>query len=122
MERTRRDFVLGAAAVGTAAVGAALFGCAPQTAADGQGSAQAGATGDALAWDEEADVVVVGAGGAGGAAAYAAAKEGVKVIVLESMPNTAFSSTSLCGGYMTLVDSEEQRAEGVKDTPDTARL
>ena len=118
MERTRRDFVLGAAAVGTAAVGAALFGCAPQTAADGQGSAQAGATGDALAWDEEADVVVVGAGGAGGAAAYAAAKEGVKVIVLESMPNTAFSSTSLCGGYMTLVDSEEQRAEGVKDTPD----
>lgn len=111
METTRRNFITGAAALGVAAMGATLFGCAP-----GQSAGTSNA--ENLSWDEEADVVVVGGGGAGGAAAYAAAKEGASVIVLESQKNTAFSSTALCGGYMTLVDSEEQRAEGIEDTPD----
>ena len=118
METTRRNFIAGAATMGIAAMGATLFGCAPQSQAGGQDPAQAGLADGSLSWDEEADVVVVGGGGAGGAAAYAAAKEGAKVVVLESMANTAFSSTSLCGGYMTLVDSEEQREQGIEDTPD----
>ena len=70
MELTRRNFIAGAAALAGGAVGlGALAGCSSNEASSD-------------AWDEEADVVVVG-GGTGQLAALAAAQAGLSVILVE---------------------------------------
>ena len=79
-ELTRRSFVTSAAA-GAAALGAA--GLAGTTAR----AAEAPATfADTIAWNYEADVVIVGLGGAGAAAAITAARAGAKTLVVEKAP------------------------------------
>jgi len=58
------------------------------------------ALGDArIAWDREADVVVVGYGGAGAVAAVAAHDSGASVLVLEKAPSGG-GNTLMCGGYI----------------------
>jgi 3-oxo-5alpha-steroid 4-dehydrogenase len=70
-----------------------------------------------LAWDSEADVVVVGFGGAGACAALEAARAGASVVVLDRF--TGGGATAMSGGIVyagggTFV----QRAAGVPDTVD----
>ena len=94
---SRRNFVKGAAAVGTAA-GAAVFA--------GSASAQSAAP-DNIAWGKEADVVVIGFGGAGAASAISAHDAGAEVLVLEKSGvgggNTAVSG----GGVLCPTNSED---------------
>lgn len=70
--QTRRGFVktAGIALAGAAAMG--LTGCAPSATGSGDATAKAGD----ITWDEEFDVIVVGAGIAGNAAALTVATEG----------------------------------------------
>lgn len=75
---------------------------------------------DALAkvpkkWDEEADIIVLGAGGAGLAAAWEAADRGAKVIVIEKMPVMGGSS-SICGGALSFAGTDMQEEKGIKDS------
>ena len=94
---SRRNFIKGAAAAGTA-VGAAAFA--------GSASAQSAAPDD-IAWDKEADVVVIGFGGAGAASAISAHDAGAEVLVLEKSGvgggNTAVSG----GGVLCPTNSED---------------
>ena len=113
---TRRDFLAKGALAGAAIGVMGLAGCAP--AAKSSGNDAMPVTGNDIQWDEECDIVIVGGGGAGSACAYGAAKEGSSVIVLESQPNVAFTSTALCGGFISLVGTPEQEAAGIIDNAD----
>ncbi len=87
---SRREFIKGAAVVGVGA-GAGLLGAAPALAAPAsQGGLPA-------KWDYETDVLVVGSGNGGISAAVRAAKEGVKVILIEISGITGGAS-SFSGG------------------------
>jgi len=66
-------------------------------------------------WDNEADVVVVGAGGAGFSAAIEAAGRKAKVVLLEKTPVIGGSSI-ICGGALTFVGTDMQAAQGIKDS------
>jgi len=68
-------------------------------------------------WDQEADIVIVGAGGAGFAAAIEAARAGAKVIILEKTP-TVGGSTRLCGGALAFAGTDLQASKNVKDGND----
>lgn len=113
---SRRSFLTAGALAGAAIGAMGLAGCAP--AAKSSGNDAIPATGDDIQWDEECDVLIVGGGGSGSACAYGAAKEGASVIVLESQPNVAFTSTALCGGFISFVGTPEQEKMGIKDSPD----
>lgn len=119
---SRRNFLLGVGAFGTVA-GLGLAGCAPKSAAEAEGNLAA--TGEAgqgghmpASWDEECDVLVLGAGGAGCAGALTAARDGAKVIVVESQATTGTSSTAICKGNFAVVGSDEQKALGIEDSSD----
>lgn len=112
---SRRNFLKGAAAVGSIAVLTGLTGCGSSNV----GAEQVGGVGNLPdSWDEEYDVVVVGAGGAGCATAYGAAKDGASVLVLESQSNNNFTSTAICGGYTYFVGSGLQEEQGIEDSVD----
>lgn len=69
-------------------------------------------------WDEEADVVVVGAGGTGLCAAIEACTAGAKVTVLEKA-TTIGGTTAISGGVIQAAGTKFQKATGViGDTPD----
>ena len=113
---SRRSFLGGMAAIALTG-GLALTGCSPSSKnSEVSGTGSAGAGTNDVSFDEECDVLVIGGGGAGGAVAYAAAKEGASVIVLESQPNTQFTSTALCGGFISFVGTPEQAAAGIDDS------
>lgn len=79
IETTRRGFLKGAALAVAGAGVAGLAGCAPQGSDAGAGASAGGAApADAanIAWDEEFDVVIIGAGAAGMTAAITVAREG----------------------------------------------
>ncbi|HBR08097.1 MAG TPA: 3-oxosteroid 1-dehydrogenase, partial [Clostridiales bacterium] len=80
---SRRDFLKTAAvgAVGVASVGL-LSACGSGTGAATPAPTQAPEP-SGIAWDREADVVIVGSGGTGVSAAYEAAKAGVDTLILE---------------------------------------
>lgn len=110
---TRRSFLSAAGLAGIAA-GATLTGCAPSTKMADTGE-QAAAAASELAWDEEADIVVVGAGAAGTFAAREAAAAGSSVIVLEKNPNVG-GDMSICAGILPGYDTEYTRSNGVTAT------
>lgn len=86
-EISRRGFITGAAALGGAAAASVMF------------STRALAEEDAVKWDEEADVVIVGAGAAGLSAAVTTCYEGLgTAIVLEVANETeAGGNSRVCG-------------------------
>ncbi len=70
-----------------------------------------------VAWDLEADVVVVGAGAAGICAAIEARAAGASVIVLESLPRAGGTSAISGGVIYAGGGTYVQRALGVHDSP-----
>jgi succinate dehydrogenase/fumarate reductase flavoprotein subunit len=96
---TRRDFVKGTLASGGAL---ALGACASPAPAP-------------VAWDKQADVVIVGYGGAGAAAAITAAESGASVIVLEKAPEPG-GNTAVSSGGMRLPSDAAKIAEFLEAT------
>lgn len=72
---------------------------------------------EALELDQEADVVVIGAGGAGLTAAITAAEEGKTVIILEKAPNAGGNTNRATGG-MNAAETHYQEEQGIEDTAD----
>lgn len=68
-------------------------------------------------WDEEADVVVLGAGLAGLSAAIEAADAGVSVILLERMSSVTSSHSTRCVGNVAGAGSKMQAKAGITDSP-----
>ena len=68
-------------------------------------------------WDDEADVMVVGAGNGGFPAAITAADKGAKVIVLELWSAPASSLAMIAGGTI-FAGTDFQKAHGIDDSPD----
>jgi flavocytochrome c len=105
---SRREFIKGAALGSATLAGAsALAGC---------GSSTAEPAGLPDKWDEEADVVVVGAGGGGLAATIEAAEAGADVAVIEVMPSALESNTAICGGVVMGAETSIQKAAGISDS------
>lgn len=98
MELTRRNFIAGAAALAGGAVGLGALA--------GRSSNEASSD----AWDEEADVVVVG-GGTGQLAALAAAQAGLSVILVEKREMVG-GAMAFSGGCAWLANTEFSQAEG----------
>ncbi|MCW6007660.1 FAD-binding protein [Micromonospora sp. CPCC 205371] len=70
-----------------------------------------------VAWDEYADVVVVGFGAAGACAAIEAAEAGASVVALDRFGGGG--STALSGGVVYAGGgTAQQRAAGIEDTPE----
>jgi flavocytochrome c len=67
-------------------------------------------------WDEEADVVVVGAGAGGLSAAIEAVEAGANVTVLEVMDSPLYSNLSMCGGVVIGCGTKIQKEMGVEDS------
>ncbi|NPV29323.1 MAG: flavocytochrome c [Firmicutes bacterium] len=102
----RRDFLKGMAATGLAVAGAAaLAGCGK------------GPSAEAVRWNEEADVVVVGSGFAGLAAAIEAKNAGATVKVIEKMPAPGGNSI-INGGDFAAPGTKMQEEQGIKDSPE----
>ncbi|MEG2369327.1 MAG: FAD-binding protein [Raoultibacter sp.] len=121
---SRRSFVKGA---GTALVGAAALGlmggCAPQGKSGA--AASSGASAGNVKWDEEYDVIAVGAGAAGMAAAITVATEGEgATCLLAEKGKTPNGNTPYAKGTIVYTDNvdafasymKEMRGEG--STPD----
>jgi 3-oxosteroid 1-dehydrogenase len=70
--------------------------------------------------EEQFDVVVVGSGAAGMAAALAAAKHGLRAVVVEKAAHYG-GSTARSGGGVWIPNNEVLRGSGVDDTPEAAR-
>ncbi len=68
-------------------------------------------------WDDEADVIVVGAGTAGLPAAISAAVSGADVIILEAWSGPA-SSLALIAGGTPFAGTDLQKEAGIDDSPD----
>lgn len=99
-ELSRRTFLTGTAALAGVAGLGALAACSSAPSAKGS---------DAISWDAEADVVVVGFGGAGATAAIGASDAGASVILLEKGSEAdAGGNTSVCGGS-GLFPTEDQK-------------
>lgn len=75
-------------------------------------------------WDEEADVVIVGAGGAGLAAAIESASAGANTMVFEKLGTSRASSTTISGGVFSFAgtDFQNKRQAAEKDTRDSDDL
>lgn len=131
-EVSRRSFIAGAGAAAVCA--GAMAGVAH--AAESSGS-------DAEEYDDSYDVIVIGYGTAGGTAAFYAAKNGAKVLLVDSAPEGEEGGNSrFCGqiamyttdvegleGYLTNLGWEMEQdpdvvkvyAEGLATTPDIMR-
>lgn len=70
-------------------------------------------------WDYQADVVIMGAGTSGLSAALEAAAAGAKVIVLEKEASSAVANSGHCAGTIIGVNTAQQTAAGITDSPAT---
>ncbi|MDR2196730.1 MAG: FAD-dependent oxidoreductase [Coriobacteriales bacterium] len=115
MERgfSRRDFVAGA---GVALAGAAALGMAGCTPA---GGGQTQTAPEEIAFDREADILIIGAGGAGLTASIVAAQGGASVVVLEAT-SAVGGNTINSSGVIQAAGTEEQKAfsDTDDDTPE----
>ena len=100
----RRRFLTSGAAAG--AVAAAATPTHPAPAAD------------AITWDREADVVVIGAGAGGLPAAIAAREKGASVIVVEMNFDIGGRAMMSFGGLYIGGGNRMQKEIGMQDTPD----
>jgi hypothetical protein len=104
----RRDFLASGAAAGAVAVGAV--------------AAQPAQAADAVAWDREADVVVIGGGAGGLVAAIAAREKGASVIIVEKNFDVGGRAMMSFGGLYIGGGNRLQKtltpALGRDDTPD----
>ena len=104
---SRRGFFgAGFAVAAGAAATAMLGGCAPKGGADKE-----------LFWNEEVDVVVIGAGAGGYAAAIEAAENGASVVVLEKAEKIGGDS-ALCDGILGGWGTRLQKDAGIELTAD----
>lgn len=107
-ELTRRNFVAGACAAGAAALAASnsLIGSAK-------------AAEEPETWDEECDVLILGAGGTGLSAACAAAEAGAKVIVVDADEKSG-GTTAMSGGVIQAAGTQWQKefTDFQDDTPE----
>lgn len=71
---------------------------------------------DAVSWDDEADVVIVGFGGAGAAAAIEARDRGADVLAIDRFDGGG--ATSFSGGILYAGGTKHQAASGFNDTPE----
>ncbi|QDQ99375.1 3-oxosteroid 1-dehydrogenase [Tomitella fengzijianii] len=70
--------------------------------------------------EQQYDIVIVGSGGAGMTAALAAAKNGLRAVIIEKAENYG-GSTARSGGGVWIPNNEVLRRDGVQDTPEAAR-
>jgi len=98
----RRSFLASGAAVGAVAIA--------ETPA-----AQAA---EAISWDREVDVIVIGAGAGGLVAAIAAREKGASVIIVEKNFDIGGRAMMSFGGLYIGGGNRMQKEIGVKDTPD----
>jgi predicted oxidoreductase len=75
---------------------------------------------DAIDWDREVDVVVIGAGAGGLVAAIAAREKGASVLIVEKNFDIGGRAMMSSGGLYIGGGNRLQKAKGVKDTPDLA--
>lgn len=68
-------------------------------------------------WDEEIDVLVVGAGGAGLAAALSASEKGASVLLIEKEPFIG-GNTLICGGFYNAPGTDFQKSQNISDSPE----
>lgn len=116
MELNRRDFIKGGIAVGGLAAMAGLAGCG-----SGQASASASTgTGVPEQWDDEADIIAIGAGGAGLAAGIEAQTQGVSIIICVICESQAMvgGNSAICNGGIAIPGSPLQAELGIDDSPD----
>jgi succinate dehydrogenase/fumarate reductase flavoprotein subunit len=105
---SRRGFVKGAVAAisGVAALG--LGACAATDNSSYSGGSEDSRPWLPEAWDDEADVVVIGYGGAGACAATAASDAGASVLVLEKAPTAEGGNTACSTGTIhTTIDAND---------------
>src|SRR6266853_105377 len=98
----RRSFLASGAAVGAAAIAE-------------MPAAQAA---EAIAWDREVDVVVIGAGAGGLVAAIAAREKGASVLIVEKNFDIGGRAMMSFGGLYIGGGNRLQKAIGMQDTPD----
>ena len=98
---SRRSFLKGTA-IGAAGIAAATAGL----------KLQSGKAEDAIAWDAEYDVVVLGFGGAGANAAVAAYENGAKVLLAEKAPEGAEGGNTAVSGQFVMSTDD---ADGLYD-------
>src|SRR5262252_86925 len=99
----RRSFLTSGAAVGAVAIAEA--------------SAHAA---DAISWDREVDVVVIGAGAGGLVAAIAASERGASVLIVEKNFDIGGRGMMSFGGLYIGGGNRMQKEKGVEDSPDRA--
>ncbi|QQO11273.1 FAD-dependent oxidoreductase [Breznakiella homolactica] len=107
---SRRKFLKGTAMA--AAAGAVTISCATT----GTGTKGSGSGTLPKSWDQEADVVVVGAGGAGLMAAIQAYDAGASVAVIDKSASSYLSATVLSGGLFTASGTKIQKQQNVSDS------
>lgn len=71
-------------------------------------------------WDEEFDVIVLGAGGAGLTAAVVAATDGMRVLLIEKSDQVG-GTTALSSGTVWIPNSPQQQRDGTIDDAKAAR-
>jgi predicted oxidoreductase len=81
-------------------------------------STQPALAADAIEWDREVDVVVIGAGAGGLVAAIAAREKGASVLIVEKNFDIGGRAMMSQGGLYIGGGNRLQKAKGVKDTPD----
>jgi hypothetical protein len=100
----RRDFLSSGAAAGAVAIGAM--------------QAQPASAADAIVWDREVDVVVIGAGAGGLVAGIAAREKGASVLIVEKNFDIGGRAMMSYGGLYIGGGNRLQKAIGNTDTPD----
>lgn len=110
----RRGFLRAAGACGAVAVGGGILAGSRAGASEKRGAPSEGDAAS-LSWDEETDVLIVGAGFAGMAAAIEAKQAGSDVVIIDKMGMWGGNS-SLNGGDMAAVGTPLQKEAGVEDS------
>src|SRR5438046_2290917 len=98
----RRGFLTSGAAVGAFALTAA----------------QSAKAADAINWDREVDVIVIGAGAGGLVTAIAAREKGASVLIVEKNFDIGGRAMMSFGGLYIGGGNRMQQAIGMKDSPD----